>query len=173
LIDNRFRRLIIRPQILADRLPLNPRSHVLEVGPGSGYFSVELAARVPDGALHLFDLHPEMLAKAAAKFGPEPPPNLSATAGDAGAPWPFADGSFNLVLMVAVLGELGGAGPPLRSAFRTLSPSGTLAIHEHWPDPDFHRLGPLRQLVEAEGFQLAASFGSRLNYTALFRKRAT
>src|SRR4029453_700291 len=43
LIDNPLRRLLISPSQFADRLSLNESSRVLEIGPGSGYFSVEIA----------------------------------------------------------------------------------------------------------------------------------
>ena len=68
LIDNPLRRLLLTPAQLANRLPLTESSHVLEVGPGSGYFSAELARRVPQGRLELLDLQPEMLAKARRKL---------------------------------------------------------------------------------------------------------
>lgn len=68
LIDNAARRLIVSPRTVADRLSLTPASRLLEIGPGSGYFSGEFAKRLPRGRLELFDLQPEMLAKAKAKL---------------------------------------------------------------------------------------------------------
>ena len=50
------RRFLITPPRLADRLHLTKKSKVLEVGCGSGLFSVEVARRVPQGHLELFDL---------------------------------------------------------------------------------------------------------------------
>ncbi|MCG8683889.1 MAG: class I SAM-dependent methyltransferase [Desulfobacterales bacterium] len=45
---------------------IQPDDRVLEVGPGSGFFSVEVIRRIPGGELVLLDLQPEMLEKAAA-----------------------------------------------------------------------------------------------------------
>lgn len=39
LIDNPLRRLFVSPAELADRLPVHRGSQMLEIGPGSGYFS--------------------------------------------------------------------------------------------------------------------------------------
>ena len=64
IIDNPLRRLIISPETLAERLTLSDSSRILELGSGSGYFSAALAAHVPNGWLEMFDLQPEMLAKA-------------------------------------------------------------------------------------------------------------
>src|SRR5688572_24123426 len=69
LIDNPVRRWFVTPEALADRLPISRTSRVLEIGPGSGYFSEELARRVRDGRLELLDLQPEMLEKARRKLG--------------------------------------------------------------------------------------------------------
>src|ERR1051325_3476977 len=67
LIDNPLRRLLLSPRTLVNRLDLSETSRVLEVGPGSGYLSVELAERIPRGELVLLDLQPEMLSKARRK----------------------------------------------------------------------------------------------------------
>ena len=167
-LDNRLRRLILSPEALAGRLPLTPASRVLEVGPGPGYFSRELAGRVPDGRLELLDLQPEMIVKALARFGPEPPSNVGASAADACAGLPYDDAGFDIVLLVAVLGELPDRDAALRSFHRVLRPGGVLAVHEHWPDPDLIPLATLRPLVEAHGFAFVRSYGTPRNFTALF-----
>ena len=58
-LDFPLRRLILSPKKLADRLHLKENFQVLEIGPGSGYFSVEVARRIPHGHLELFDLQKE------------------------------------------------------------------------------------------------------------------
>jgi len=68
LIDNPVHSLLLSPRRLADRLPLAETSQVLEVGPGSGFFSPEIARRVLLGRLHLLDIQSEMLAKARTKL---------------------------------------------------------------------------------------------------------
>ncbi len=169
-LDNRLRHWLIAPTTLADRLPIDPASSILEVGPGSGYFSRELVRRVPEGRLELVDLQPEMLAKAVAGFGDAVPPNLGWTAADACAPLPFADASFDIVLLVTVLGELPDRDAAMRSFRRLLRPGGTLAVHEHVPDPDRIGRATLRTLAERHGFHPGRSWGPGWNYTALFEK---
>lgn len=169
LIDNPVRRLLISPEALADRLGLEGSERVLEVGPGSGYFSVELARRLDRGRLELFDLQREMLEKARAKLDRAGCANVGFTAGDA-RELPFADASFDLALLVAVIGEVTEQRACLRSLRRVLRPGGTLAFHEHVPDPDRFSLVELRELVEAEGFRFLASDGPSWNYTAQFER---
>src|SRR5688572_31901804 len=93
------------PGEFADRLSLTASSRVLEVGPGSGYFSVEIARRTPQGHLELFDLQLEMLGKARRKLQASGLNNVGYTQGDA-ANLPFADASFDMATLVAVLGEV-------------------------------------------------------------------
>lgn len=127
---------------------------------------------MPEGRLELLDVQPEMLAKAVRKFGPTPPPNLGWTAADAGKELPFEDDKFDLIVLVAVLGEILRQERALRSFFRILRPGGSLAVHEHLPDPDLIPLGKLRAMVEAERFRFRRSWGRRWNYTAAFEKPA-
>ena len=56
------------PADLAAALELTGSETVLELGPGSGFFSREVAGRLPRGRLELFDIQPEMLAKARRKL---------------------------------------------------------------------------------------------------------
>jgi len=96
-LDFPLRRLILSPQKLADRLHLKANLKVLEIGAGSGYFSVEVARRIPQGHLELFDLQPEMLEKAHRKIEMAGLYNAGFTQGDAGN-LPFKEDEFDVVL---------------------------------------------------------------------------
>lgn len=170
LINNPFRRLLISPETVADRLPLSESSRILELGPGSGYFSVTLAARVPQGRLELFDVQPEMLAKAERNLQARGFQNVGYTAGDAGEELPYPDDSFDVILLVCVLGEVRQQGRCLSSLHRVLRPAGTLAVHECIPDPDRIPFTALREIVEARGFRFEHRWGGWWNFTATFSK---
>jgi ubiquinone/menaquinone biosynthesis C-methylase UbiE len=163
------RRLVLSPETLASRLPLRPDASVLELGPGSGYYSLEVARRIPAGRLELFDIQPEMLARCRAKCEAAGLANVGFTTGD-GAALPFADASFDLVYMVTVFGEVHDQAACLRQIRRVLKPGGMLSVSEHMPDPDFTSFEALRRQVEETGFRLETRFGSRWAYTANFRK---
>ena len=79
------RRLILSPATLADRLELAPEDRVLEIGAGPGYFSVEVARRLPHGHLTVLDLQPEMLERARERLSHAGVTNVSCIAGDAAA----------------------------------------------------------------------------------------
>lgn len=171
ILELPWRRIVLSPEALASRLPLRPDASVLELGPGSGYYSVEVARRIPAGRLELFDIQAEMLDRCRARCAAAGLTNVGYTVGDAAA-LPFADGRFDLVYMVTVFGEVRDEDGLLRSVKRVLRPGGTLSISEHLPDPDFTPLGALRRRVEGQGFALERRYGPRLAFTANFRAGA-
>ena len=144
LIDNPLRRLLVNPARFANSLRLRDANRILEIGPGSGYFSVELARRVPNGQLELLDLQVEMLAKAKRKLQAIATTNVSYTAADLNAGLPYRDGSFDVIVMIAVLGEVSDKPEALRSCYQGLRSGGVLAVHEHVPDPDLIKLKGVR-----------------------------
>lgn len=170
LIDNPIRRLLINPSQFADRLALIDSSRVLEIGPGSGYFSVEIARRITRGHLELFDLQPEMLAKARRKLETAGLRNVGYAVGDA-SELPFPDASFDVVVLACVLGEIPQKQRCVNSLFRIVCPGGIAVFHEHLPDPDIFKLSTLRTLVEGAGFAFGQTRGRWYNYTAIFEKR--
>ncbi len=172
LIDNPLRRLLVTPERFANRLPLDAASRILEIGPGSGYFSVALAHRVPSGHLTLLDLQVEMVAKAKRKLHAVGIRNASYATADVNAGVPLRDDSVDAVAMVAVLGEIPDSQGALRSCHRVLRADGILAIHEHVPDPDLIKFELLEQMAETAGFRLRRTWGPRWNYTAVFEKRS-
>ncbi len=171
IIDNPVRRWLVRPETLFDRLEIDDREHILEVGPGSGYFSIELAPRLRSGALHLVDVQPEMLAAVARRLERAPVSIATFICGDV-VRLPFKPASFDAVLAVAVLGESDSIQESLRSVFRVLKAGGRLLVHEHLPDPDIVRFGTLYEAAAEEGFVLERRWGRRWNYSALFTRPA-
>jgi len=163
-----LRRLVLSPSELADRLHLAPTHRVLELGPGPGYFSAEVARRVPEGELVLTDLQLGMLRRARERLEGEVA-NVRMRQAD-GSQLPFYAGSFDVVFLVAVLGEIHEPGVCLREIDRVLKPGGLLSNTEQPGDPD--RLTPsgLRSLAEDAGFRFMQQFGRGRNYTANFRK---
>ena len=182
-----LRRLVLSPEQLADRLHLNAASQVLEVGPGPGYFGIEIARRLsqgpalmvrqahhdglPKGRLELFDLQPEMLEQARRRLETAGLRNVGFTQGDA-CNLPYSENQFDVVFLVAVLGEVADPAACLQGIYRTLRPAGLLSITEQPGDPDFVPLPIVRALAEQQGFRFVESYGRGKNYTANFEKEA-
>lgn len=161
--------LLLSPRKLANRLALTSTSSVLEVGAGSGFYSVEVARRTAKGHLQLLDVQTEMLQKARAKLREEGSLNIGFTVAN-GDRLPFKQNGFDVIFLVAVLGEIKNREAFLSEAHRALKPHGVLSISEHFPDPDFLRFAKVKLLLENEGFELVAHYGVNWSYTANFRK---
>lgn len=105
LLELPARRLLLSPGRLASRLRLRPDLSVLEVGAGSGFYSIDVARRLSRGRLSLVDIQPGMLQQCGLKAGAAGLTNVDSVESDASS-LPFASATFDLVYLVAVLGEI-------------------------------------------------------------------
>ena len=168
LLDLPLRKLILSPQQVADRLHLTSQARVLEIGPGPGYFSGEVARRIPDGRLTLLDIQYEMLDKNRRKLSQSAIRNARWTQASAEA-LPFTTEVFDVVFLVTVLGEV----PEPRACFQAiqpvLRPGGLLSITEMQGDPDALSQAEVQQLAQQCGFTSLETFslfkGFMLNFT--------
>jgi ubiquinone/menaquinone biosynthesis C-methylase UbiE len=155
--------------LIVRRLGLRPTDHVLEIGPGPGFFSIAVAKRVPQGRLVLFDIQPEMLEKAAARLAAVGLENFETREGSAEL-LPFPDDSIDTVFLVAVLGEVPDPLRGMKEAARVLKPGGRLSITEVPGDPDFLSEDQLRALGQDAGLEAERRFGISRFYTLNFKK---
>jgi ubiquinone/menaquinone biosynthesis C-methylase UbiE len=162
------RRWIQPPERLVAALGLRPDFRVLELGPGPGWFSVEVARALPRGRLVLFDLQREMLAKARRRLARAGLGNAAFAQGD-GAALPFASASFDVVFLVAVLGEVPDPAACVGELRRVLRPGALLSLTETRGDPDALSEDELRALVQPRGFALEGIVRERAAFSARFR----
>lgn len=154
------------------RETLNPASgeRILEVGPGTGRYSLSVAQWLhPDGQLHIFDIQQRMLDHTVQRARNQGITNISTTRGDA-EDLPYPDDSFDAVYLVGTLGEIPNQDQALREFHRVLQPNGRLVVGEALPDPDMVRFGTLRHRSESSGFEFEQQVGGRFGYFAKFQK---
>jgi ubiquinone/menaquinone biosynthesis C-methylase UbiE len=96
ILDNPIRRAPVKPARIVNRLGLTGAEHVLELGPGPGFFSVEIARRLTYGRLDLFDVQPEMLENAQHRLARAGFVDVGFTAEQASEGFPFPDNSFGV-----------------------------------------------------------------------------
>jgi ubiquinone/menaquinone biosynthesis C-methylase UbiE len=148
---------VMRPQ---------PGERVLEIGPGTGYYTLDMAEWVgPEGTIEIFDLQQEFLdhtMRVAAERGLE---NLVPTQGDATA-LPYGDGSMDAVVLNAVLGEIPEPTAALREVRRVLKPAGRLLVGEIFGDPHFTTRAALRRQAAEAGLGYDEESGYWFGYVA-------
>lgn len=129
------------PLITRDRLRavLRPRlaERFLEIGPGTGYYSLDLAEWVgAAGRLDVFDIQAEMLEHTMERARERGLGNVVPAQGDA-RELPYDDGTFDAVVLTTVLGEIRDREAAVREIARVLRPGGRLVVGELFGDPHF------------------------------------
>ncbi len=162
-LEGRWRRLLLSPERLQQRLALSSQLTVLEIGVGGGYYAKPLSRFVR--RFIGLDLQAEMLTRLHERLRGAP---VLPVRGDA-MDLPIAGGSIDVVIAVTVLGELPSPERTIGEVCRVLRPGGIFSVSEHWPDPDFLSFAHLSALCRKSGLQLEGRYGSRFNYTAIFR----
>jgi ubiquinone/menaquinone biosynthesis C-methylase UbiE len=161
-------RPFLRRERLLDILAPMPGERVLEIGPGTGYYSLHTARTLaPSGRLVILDLQPAMLDETTRRADAQGIANIEPLQGDA-QELPFPDGTFDAAFLVATLGEIPDQVRALRELRRVLKPGGRLVVGEGQPDPHHVRLDDLRERAEAAGLSFVAHDGGQLGYLARF-----
>ena len=155
---------------LLEALAPRPGERILEIGPGTGYYSLDVAERLGDGSLAIFDVQQEFLDHTVGAGRERRVFNIEPTLGDAQR-LPYDDGSFDGAFLVTVLGEIPDQDAALRELHRVLKPAGRLVVGETYVgDPHVVRLAPMRERAERAGLRFDERFGSPLGFFARFRK---
>jgi len=162
-------RPFMRRKSLRHMLDHAPGERVLEVGPGTGYYSLDVAAQLgPDGWLDVLDLQQPMLDELMRRAAMAGTANVVATQGDA-RDLPFPAATFDAAYLVATLGEIPDRDRALRELHRVLKSGGRLVVGEGQPDPHMLTVGDLRGRADAIGFVFDGHEGTPFGYFARFR----
>jgi ubiquinone/menaquinone biosynthesis C-methylase UbiE len=154
------------PFITRERLReiLEPRAgeRLLEVGPGTGYYTLPVARWLePGGRLDIVDLQQEMLDHTLAAAREEGIGNLAASRADA-REMPYEDGTFDGAYLVTVLGEVPDQEAALRELRRVIKPQGRIVVGELFGDPHMVTQAALRQRATDAGLRVEHVLGGRL-----------
>jgi len=170
LIDNPFRHRFQPPEEIAWRHGIEPGMRVLDVGPGNGRYTLSTARAVGgEGHLVAVDIEPKMIRRLQERLQQEGLAGVDGLIADVHA-LPFMGGAFDAVYLITVIGEISEPVGAIEEFHRVLSPVGTLAFSEFFPDPDYpSRRGLLRKAHQA-GFIPSYRTGSWFAYTQVFEK---
>ncbi len=155
-------------KILAPR----PGERVLEVGPGTGYYTLDVAQQLaPDGTLDILDIQQEMLDHTMRRASERGITNIVPTQGDA-VTLPYPDDTFDAAYMTVTLGEIPDQDAALRELRRVLKPGSRLVVGEIFGDPHMVTFGTLRARAEEAGLRFEQRLGGRFAYFARFHAPA-
>ncbi len=167
-LDSNIRRAMQPPAALIRRSGIQPGMRVLEIGCGSGAYTLEIARAVgATGKVVALDIQPGMLEQLKNKLtrsentdirNVEP---LLASA----CQLPFQNGSFDAAFMITVLQEIPDKWRALAEIRRTLRPGGIVAVTEWLFDPDYPLKQTTLRLLKEAGFGNIDSSGNLWTYT--------
>jgi ubiquinone/menaquinone biosynthesis C-methylase UbiE len=153
---------------LREALEPAPGERVLEIGPGTGYYTAELADWVgSEGRIEIFDIQQEMLDHTMRRMSERGIANVTPTQGDA-RDLPYEDSSFDAVVLVTVLGEIPDQDAALRELRRVLKPSGRMVFGETVLDPHLVTMGALRERAERAGLRFERRLGNWFGFFTRF-----
>ena len=171
LLDSSYRRKIQPPDALIRRSGIRSGMRVLEIGCGSGAFTVDVARAVgAKGSVYALDIQNDMLEQLKRKLKKDENRdirNITCVLGDAHA-LPFKDNFFDLVYLVTVLQEIPDKPRALKEIRRVLKSGGILAVTELLPDPDYPLKSTTIKMGERAGFTVDRVSGNFFNYTVRF-----
>lgn len=158
------------PVITRDRLrgilAPQPGERLLEIGPGTGYYTLDMAEWVgAEGRVEIFDLQQEFLDHVTARAAERGIGNVVPTQGDATA-LPYEGASVDAVVLTAVLGEIPDPIAALREIRRVLKPTGRLVVGELFGDPHFTTQASLRRQAGEAGLAYRTHSGNWFAYFA-------
>jgi ubiquinone/menaquinone biosynthesis C-methylase UbiE len=153
---------------LRETLGPRPGERILEVGPGTGYYTLDVAEWVgPDGRVDILDIQQEMLDHTMRRAAERGSGNITPTLADA-TRMPHDDDSFDAAFLVTVLGEVPDQDAALRELARVLKPGGRLVVGELLGDPHYVALSSMRLRAAAAGLSYQQRSGNALGFFARF-----
>jgi ubiquinone/menaquinone biosynthesis C-methylase UbiE len=165
-----LRRIVLSPERLIATLHLTRTSRVLEIGPGPGFFSIDVARAIPDGRLELVDIQAEMLHKARRRLRRAGVENAGYTQANA-VTLPFRRGVFDVAFLVAVLGEVSDPKACVTAIANALRPGGLLAVAELPGDPDALTEEHLRTFTQGTDLEFVETVRVSRAFLASFRRQ--
>jgi ubiquinone/menaquinone biosynthesis C-methylase UbiE len=137
----------------------------LDLGCGSGLYTLALAQRVGDaGLVHAVDLQQPLVDQARARVDAAGLSERVRFYCNGAYHLPLADASIDLALLIATLPQIPNKLLALSEVGRVLKPGGRLVISEELPDPAYAPPFVTCQWAEAAGFRLGGQQGSWFCY---------
>jgi ubiquinone/menaquinone biosynthesis C-methylase UbiE len=154
------------PFITRERLKeiLDPQGgeHLLEIGPGTGYYTLPVAEWLsPAGTLDIVDVQQEMLDHTMRRARDAGIEHVHPTLADA-RELPFPDDMFDGAYLVTVLGEVPDQDAALRELRRVVRPGGRIVVGELLGDPHMVTHASLAARANAAGLRAERKLGGAL-----------
>jgi len=169
LLHHPWRLWYRKPAETISAFGLAPGMTVLDLGCGTGVFTVEMAQMVgEDGQVHAVDLQDPFLRQAQQRVqraGLQSRVHFHHCGAYA---LPFETSSIDLAVVIATLTQIPDQAAALRELYRVLKPGARLVISEEMPDPAYVPPLIMRRRVETVGYRYRGQSGNFFCYSQLY-----
>jgi ubiquinone/menaquinone biosynthesis C-methylase UbiE len=142
---------------------------LLEVGPGTGYYTLGVARALGErGRLDIVDVQRRMLEHTCERAREAGLGAIVVPAQADARELPHPDATFDAAYLCTTLGEVPDVDAALAEMRRVLRPAGRLVVGETLFDPHFVRARDLRARAERVGLRHERSSGGAVGYYARF-----
>ncbi len=138
-----------RPDLVVDSMNLRPTDGVVDIGAGTGYFTVRIAPRVPQGRVFAVDIQPEMLSILRDTVARRGLNNVTPVRGTVTDPRLPSD-SIDAALMVDAYHEFSHPREMMLSLKDALVPGGRVFLVEYRKEDPSVPIKPLHTMTEAQ-----------------------
>jgi len=147
-----------RTDLLISRLPLSPDDIVADIGAGTGFFSIPIAKRVPDGRVLAVDIQQEMLNIIDQRKRSGAPENIVTVLGSITDP-NLPSNEVDLILIVDAYHEFSHPYEMGRAMVSALKPGGLLVLIEYRAEDPSVPIKPLHKMSEKQAIDEMNAIG--------------
>ncbi|MGY5874708.1 MAG: methyltransferase domain-containing protein [Candidatus Thorarchaeota archaeon] len=166
-----YRRRAQPPSMIVEAIDCKPGMTVIEIGCGSGFYTIAVAKAVqPDGLVYAVDIQEGMLEKLRTRMKQEGVENITPILADAEGNIPLEDGIADAVFSVTVVPEIPDPVKALVQIKRLMKDDGIFADSELLLDPDYPRRSTVIKWAKEAGLTLDRQMGNAFRYVLVFKK---
>ncbi len=147
-----------RTDLLIDGLPLDSGDVVADIGAGTGFFSIPIARRVPDGRVLAVDIQQEMLDIIEEHKRNGAPGNIETVLGSITDP-NLPSGGVDLILLVDAYHEFSHPYEMGSAMVDALTPGGTLVLIEYRAEDPRVPIKPLHKMSQRQAIKEMQAIG--------------
>ncbi len=147
-----------RTDLLIERLPLSPGDVVADIGAGTGYFSIPIAKRVPQGRVLAVDIQQEMLDIIERRQRNGAPANIETVLGTISDP-NLPASTVDLILLVDAYHEFSHPHEMGTAMADALKPGGKLILVEYRAEDSAVPIKPLHKMSERQAIDEMRAIG--------------
>ena len=166
-----YRGRVQPPRMIVDALQCRPGMKIVEIGCGSGFYTVAVAKAIqPSGIVYAVDIQEGMLEKLKSRMESEGIQNVTPILADAEGKIPLDDGTADAVFSIAVIPEIPDPIKALKEIRRLMARDGVFVDSEVIMDPDYPRRGTVVKWANRAGLVLEKRSGNIFRYALVFKK---